>query len=661
MMRESIEVQHGWGLTPKSRGFSTNTFEDILKLEEPKESRGAIPCGMSRSYGDSSLNSGGYRLLSIAYKGIDIDETSGIATCGSGVSIRELEYVAHLKGFLPPVVPGTSFVTLGGAFASDIHGKSQQTDGNFSDHVKSIFVIDRYGEERNFSSESDEFKATAGGMGLTGFISKLQIELKRVEIPMIYQEEVRVKNLNQMFSILDEFEGRFPYTVAWIDLSGKYLGRGLVAGGRFATSDEVIKTKKRNYGFNKNSNSIQIPFLGRHNLMKNPMIRVFNEIWFRKPLKFGLIKYTKFMHPLDSIGNWNKIYGSSGFVQYQFVVPEDYKDCIFEILRLLKESKTASFLTVLKKFGRNGSGFISFPIAGWTLAMDFAADSKNLSEVLNRIDKLVINSGGRIYLTKDSMSNPESIRLMYPELERWKIIKMKMDPTNFWQSDQSRRLELCYIQLTPRAKVFLLGRKIENENILIQDVDIVKINYDLDDATQRVAQISDLLVSQDFDLIILAAGFLGNQPSLSTPEQNAQIINTNFSYTAEVLQCITTGLKLQKHGKILILSSVAAIRPRKSNYVYGAAKAGLDFLARGHQMDLEGTGVDVYIARPGFIHSKMTEGLMPAPFAISAAKAGKYCAEGINKSEKVFYVPGILKYVMLIVRFLPTKILNKLS
>ena len=172
-------------------------------------------------------------------------------------------------------------------------------------------------------------------------------------------------------------------------------------------------------------------------------IRMFNEIWFRKPLKKGITTFQKFMHPLDSIGNWNYVYGKNGFIQYQFVIPIDQTQVLYQILEVLKEFKVSSFLTVLKKFGRNGSGYLSFPIPGWTLAMDFSSSIRNLSKVIEKLDEIVNQAGGRIYLTKDSTSQPNYIKLMYPNLNTWKSIKFEMDPKNFWKSDQSRRLELC--------------------------------------------------------------------------------------------------------------------------------------------------------------------------------------------------------------------------
>ena len=217
------------------------------------------------------------------------------------------------------------------------------------------------------------------------------------------------------------------------------------------------------------------------------------------------------------------------------------------------------------------------------------------------------------------------------------------------------------IHMVANAKVFLLGRQIEAQDILIEGAQTFRLNYDISDSVERIGVISRLLTDRDFDLVVLAVGHLGNPPNLSTSRENQEVLNVNFSHSAEVLEFVAHRLKMQKHGKVLILSSVASVRPRKGNYVYGAAKAGLDFLARGLQLDLEGSGAEIYIARPGFVHSRMTNGIPPAPFAISAEKAGELCAKGVSGSKKVFYVPGVLRFVMLVVRFLPTKILNKLN
>jgi decaprenylphospho-beta-D-erythro-pentofuranosid-2-ulose 2-reductase len=217
------------------------------------------------------------------------------------------------------------------------------------------------------------------------------------------------------------------------------------------------------------------------------------------------------------------------------------------------------------------------------------------------------------------------------------------------------------VHMVANAKVFLLGRNIESEDIAIEGTQTFWLNYDISDSVNRIEVLSQLFNERDFDLVVLAVGYLGHQPNRSTLPQNQEVLNLNFIHSAEVLEFVAHKLKVQKHGKVLILSSVASVRPRKGNYVYGAAKAGLDFLARGLQLDLEGSGAVIYVARPGFVHSRMTDGMKPATFAISTEKAGKLCAKGITKSKKVFYVPGALRLVMFIVRVLPTKILNRLN
>ena len=441
--RTPFTLQMGWGRTSYSLGISLDNFEELPTVTAEVLSRGAIPSGRFRSYGDSALNSGGVNINSNKFKIIEIQANKGIAICGSGVTIGELEHAAHLYGFLPKVVPGTGYVTLGGAFASDIHGKSQQSKGNFSDHVTQITLIDSNGIAQKYASDSAEFKATAGGMGLTGFISELRINLEAVEIPIIYQKEIRVKSLKEMLSSLQKLEDEFPFTVAWIDLSGKYHGRGVVTGGRYASKDDLSKKYNLDYRFKKDDKAFAIPFLGRVNLMKKYTVRVFNALWYLKPVKCGLIGYQKFMHPLDSISNWNLLYGKSGFIQYQFVIPSLESDFLEEVLLILKEFEISSAVTVLKKFGRGGSGYLSFPIPGWTLAMDFPAGTKNLAKAIEILDMKLIANGGRVYLTKDSLLNIDGMKTMYKDLEEWKHMKRKMDPSCFWQSDQSRRLELC--------------------------------------------------------------------------------------------------------------------------------------------------------------------------------------------------------------------------
>ena len=403
--------------------------------------RGVIPRGLGRSYGDSSSNSGGLVFETSGFKEIVIDPNSNTAICGAGVTIKELEVEAAKFNLIPIVVPGTGYVTLGGAFASDIHGKSHCRDGSFSQHVSEIQLVDGLGSINHYSRGSVEFKATAGGMGLTGVITKLKVELEEVPSTWIVQEERRTKNLQELLRTINLFEEKYRYSVAWIDLSGKYVGRGIVSGGRFAEQDELKEKHRKKSGISAQS-SKPLPFIGRVNLLNKFTILFFNRLWFSKPTRYGITSFSKFMHPLDSFSNWNLIYGRKGFIQYQLVVPLHQETALFEVLRIMQSFEISSFLTVLKKFGSESAGILSFPMPGWTLAIDIQANHPKLAEFCETLDQFLIEVGGRVYLTKDSMLTPSKFRAMYPRFEEWRTVKSQVDKSNLWISDQSRRLEL---------------------------------------------------------------------------------------------------------------------------------------------------------------------------------------------------------------------------
>lgn len=435
----------GWANSPKA---FTRIETMPTKLELPLEgnTRGYIPRGLGRSYGDSASNSGGITLESKQLKGIEIDPLNFIATVGAGVTISELERECLIYGLFPYVVPGTGMVTIGGAIASDIHGKSHHRVGSFSNQLIEIKLLQSDSTVialRPDDATSNVFWATVGGMGLTGMIMEASFTLQKVESRFVKVTEKRVKNLDTLLQTLIEFNRQFLYTVAWVDLSGKFEGRGLVSAADHATLDD-LPTKLRaiksapNQGSNLN---IWYPF--RFGIINHSFIRVFNSLWFHKPLGKRIQNLQKYMHPLDEIQNWNVIYGKKGFVQYQFVVPFENEDMLKIIFSKLRKNKCGSFLTVLKSFGQNSNGLIGFPIQGWTLAIDFPRNFSNLGRVLRELDQLVVEAGGRIYLTKDSRMNHNHLPQMYPNLPRWKEIKSEIDPTNHWQSDQGRRLKLC--------------------------------------------------------------------------------------------------------------------------------------------------------------------------------------------------------------------------
>lgn len=435
----------GWGRSKFS--FSRIVpveFLDLSSLQNLK--RGAIPRGLGRSYGDSANNSGGICVDTKKLKKIEIDRDKGIAVVGSGVTIEELENAAIRLGLFPYVVPGTAKVTIGGAIASDVHGKSHHLDGSFSKHLTEIKLLTGSGTEITLSPEgnsSSVFWATVGGMGLTGVIVEATISLRRISSEYLLVSEKRVNELENLLETLLEFNENYLYTVAWIDLSGKYTGRGIVSGANHASANEYSKDSCPGILTPLARREIRVPFFQNLSLINSATIRIFNAIWFYKPLGKKIQHVQEYMHPLDSISNWNEVYGVRGFIQYQFVIPFENEYVLKQILAKLAGYRCSSFLAVLKSFGEPSDGLISFPQNGWTLAVDLPIRDPRINQMLREIDQLVLSAKGRLYLTKDSRMNHTHLPLMYPRLATWKEVKNSVDPHNIWQSDQGRRLHLC--------------------------------------------------------------------------------------------------------------------------------------------------------------------------------------------------------------------------
>lgn len=432
----------GWGRTSAGQVTTQSAFDFL----DPNINRGTsgLAAGEGRSYGDSSLNLEGITWETKALKSIWIDPLTKLARCGAGVTFAELEEKAIRMKLFPKVVPGTAFVTMGGAVASNIHGKSHQGNGSFGDNTKNITLIDSNQIEHFLEPDgqnSELFWATVGGMGLTGLITEVTIQLMDIESDHVETNEVRVGSIQEALKAIRKFDEKYHFTVAWLDFSGDFKGRGKVSGANIASlssSDIVSKKNKFLPRFN-----ISVPDLFPNRFINNFTVRIFNLIWFAKPLQNGLVEIRKYLHPLDSVSNWNRVYGKTGFIQYQFVVPLEHEWFLEEFLIKMKSVKGSSFLSVLKKFGKTDSKFLSFPIEGWTLAIDVNYENNEFRSILAEIDKEIIKIGGRIYLTKDSCLSKESFLQMYPEIHIWKDIKTNMDPDNYWKSQQGERLGLC--------------------------------------------------------------------------------------------------------------------------------------------------------------------------------------------------------------------------
>ena len=413
--------------------------ETIAQVQEiiahASTGRGLLPVGLHRSYGDSALNSGGTLIDMTRLNAISIEPISRIATVGVGATIAQLEREALAYSLFPPVVPGTGFVTMGGAVAADIHGKSHHQTGSFSQSLRRIVLLLASGEIAEYRAGDPEFWATVGGLGLTGVILEVDIELRGVASNSVEVSEHRVQSLEQMLDLLARSDADYEHTVAWIDLSGDYKGRGVVSLGNYGSTN--LKEK----GSSKHGPSL--PSIAGKNFITPLSVKAFNEIWYRKPLKQGSVLLNKYMHPLDGINNWNNIYGNQGFLQYQFVIDVGQEQIFERLFAGLRELKAASFLGVLKKFGKASDAPLSFPRPGWTLTLDYSTTVPGLEAFLRKFDDELVSVGGRIYLVKDSRVDPALIPTMYPELDRWREIRSEMDPTGLWKSDQARRLHLC--------------------------------------------------------------------------------------------------------------------------------------------------------------------------------------------------------------------------
>ncbi len=437
-------IQKGWGNTHSSESICFKTSEFSLELRQGFQSGLAV--GLGRSYGDSSINSDGvyFKVESDAH--IEINQDEMFALCGADASIGDLERAAVAKGFFPLTVPGTEFVSIGGAIASNIHGKSHHRAGSFGESIIEIDLLTSTNQILKLRPEgknSGYFWATVGGMGLTGIIINAKIKLGRVETSYALVEERRATNLNELLQLVREFDEKYQHTVAWIDLSGEYVGRGKVIGGNHAKVCDLKERDKKSPLVPKKPRKISIPKFLPNWFISNLSVRIFNFIWFRKPLQKGVKHLRDFLHPLDSAKNWNNVYGKSGLIQFQFQIPYNEEEYFYTVFNVLKESKIASFLGVLKSFGPCDSSLLGFPNPGWTLSVDFPARRTDLLPKIQILIEELVKINGRVYLSKDSILMENEFRAMYQKIPEWKALKNQIDPDNFWRSDQGRRLGLC--------------------------------------------------------------------------------------------------------------------------------------------------------------------------------------------------------------------------
>ena len=414
--------RHGisnWGNYPKIAA-RMYYFEEVDKLKDLLNTLDVIiPRGNGRCYGDSALSPN--IISSLRYnKFLSFDREGGMIRCQSGVTFEELLDVIVPQGWFLPVTPGTKFITVGGAIASDVHGKNQHKEGTFCDHVMSLELMLGDGSVVTCSRQENEelFQMTRGGMGLTGIILNATFRLKPIETAYIRQETIRAENLDHLMDLFEESE-EWTYSVAWIDclVKGKHLGRGILMRGEHATLEDLDKDEQWRDPLRLKPNfKPNVPFNFPGFALNSFTIGTFNTLYFHKhparPVK-SIIPYEPFFYPLDFVHNWNRIYGKRGFTQYQFVLPKkDSREGMHQILGKIAAGGMGSFLAVLKLFGKQ-EGYIPFAMEGYNLALDFPIKD-NLFEFLDELDQLVLAYGGRLYLTKDVRMNEEMFMKSYP-------------------------------------------------------------------------------------------------------------------------------------------------------------------------------------------------------------------------------------------------------
>ena len=431
MSWNQIEVA-GWGRALRSQSEVARP-ERAAALAALSSEGPAI--GMRRSYGDAMQNGGG-RLIDMSRldRLLDFDAASGLLTVEAGAQIGDLARAFAPKGWLPAVMPGTGFATVGGAIANDVHGKNHHGAGSFGEHVTSITLI-QHGQSRDITPERDPdlFRATVGGLGQTGIIARAVLRLLPTRGDLMMVTERRVADWDEHVGLLEASTA--SYSVGWLDATvrGASLGRGILEEGE--TGSGLVP--RRGAGR-------KVPLDAPRFALSAPVVRLFNAAYWRRVPEGGrtVVKpISDFFFPLDRIRDWNRLYGKRGFHQFQCVVPPAQVDRLREMLERIAEAGIASPLAVLKRMGPGRGGMLSFPMEGYTLAVDFP-NRRGAAALVEVLNGLAAEAGGRVYFAKDALLRPERVAAMYPELDHWREVVARADPEGRMQTDLTRRLRL---------------------------------------------------------------------------------------------------------------------------------------------------------------------------------------------------------------------------
>ncbi|HQV38687.1 MAG: SDR family oxidoreductase [Flavobacteriales bacterium] len=687
-----------WGNYPvrTSTSYAVESAEEVQALL--REGGQWTPRGNGRSYGDASL---GARMLDgrSLPPVFELDADRGTVNCGAGMLLDELLLRIVPEGFFLPVSPGTRLITVGGAIAADIHGKNHHCDGSFSAHVLEMHIVTGDGEMVICSSErnGELYWATIGGMGLTGMIVSATIALKRITSAYIRQRSIKCKNLSDLFAAFEEHADA-TYSVAWIDLlaRGKKLGRGVLLLGEHEPVERLPAKLRRDPLKVHSKAKVGVPFFFPAFALSNLTVRVFNELFYGKHgsgARESMVHYGPYFHPLDAVGQWNRIYGRRGFLQYQVVVPLKGGEAHMRtIIEELSNARVASFLAVLKRFGPgNDRSPMSFPMEGYTLALDIPRSARVFA-VLDRIDAMVAEAGGRIYLAKDARMSGSTLRATYAGLSGFQRTVAKEGQGHFTSSLaermalQSNQMETPHFD--PKA-VLILGATSdiaaamadrfarEGRMLILAGRDMDRLRGMAEELGRKHGAVC---VPLAFDAtrteghrafyegldprpgsVVCAFGELPDQiKAQEDPALALRSIMVNYAGAVSILELAAADLEGRGTGHVVGISSVAGDRGRASNYIYGSAKAGFTTYLSGLRHRLFKSGVQVLTVKPGFVRTRMTEGLpLPAPLTATADQAAAAIIKAMRRKRNTVYVLGRWRCVMAVVRNLPEFIFKR--
>ncbi|MEA2207735.1 MAG: decaprenylphospho-beta-D-ribofuranose 2-oxidase [Solirubrobacteraceae bacterium] len=448
----------GWGgtATSRSRVLQARDPLDVVRIVASHGDRGTglIARGAGRSYGDAALNDGGDVIdMTGCNRIVSIDRERGTCVAQAGVTVAQLQAALARERLTLPVVPGTGQVTIGGAIASDVHGKNHHRDGALARHVSEISLCTPAAGLLELSPQDDPdmFYATLGGMGLTGVVAQATLRVEPLASGWVAEDVDRTDDLDQTLATIAADDGR-RYSVAWLDLlaPGARCGRAVISRADPLAADAVPRTARRDDARAlerrvRPGRTLGVP-RGIPSLLSPGRVRELNALrWRRSPRHARGRPQTlaRYLFPLDSLERWNRLYGPAGLIQYQFVVPDGQEAALLGCFQIIRERRLPVYLAVFKRFGPAFGGPLSFPLAGWTLAIDLPAATPGLPRALDELDELVAGCGGRVYLTKDVRMREESVRAMYPLLDHFHAQRMRADPGGMLRSDLARRLALC--------------------------------------------------------------------------------------------------------------------------------------------------------------------------------------------------------------------------